>query len=320
MPGRGSFRQRRRRASPHAVPDLEGENAMKRPDAAAAVFKKLGPYLYLAPCLILVGLFVYWPLLHTLFLSLSKTNAMGDAVRFVGLTNYRNVILSQQFLNSCIVTGKFVLLSTIPSIAFGLALALLTEKKRRGSSVFEMLFSMPVVIASASGAMVWKLMLNPSTGFVSFVLGQKQDWFTDKRFALFAVAALTVWLSVGINYIFFLTGLRNVPQSISQAADMDGAGPFQKFFRITLPLISPTLFLMLVMNVAAFAQTFTQIMILTRGGPERSTDVLVYSIYNNAFVNDRYAIACVQSILLFLILLMVTLLQFRLEKKVVYDS
>ncbi len=293
---------------------------MKHPDTAAAAFQKMEPYLYLAPCLVLVGLFVYWPLANTLFLSLSKTNAMGEAVRFAGLSNYRNVICSGEFLNSCIVTGKFVLLATVPSIVFGLALALLTKKREKGTRVFEMLFSLPVVIASASGAMLWKLMLSPSTGFVSFVLGQKQDWFTDKRLALFTVAALTVWLSVGMNYIFFLTGLRNVPQSISQAADMDGAGPFQKFFYITLPLISPTLFLTFVMNVAAFAQTFTQIMILTRGGPEQSTNVLVYLIYNNAFVNDRYAVACVQSILLFLILLAVTVLQFRMEKKVVYDS
>ncbi|MBE6829366.1 sugar ABC transporter permease [Clostridium sp. KNHs216] len=293
---------------------------MKRPDTASAVFKRIEPYFYLVPCLMLVGLFVYWPLFHTLFLSLSKTNAMGDAVRFVGIENYRTVLFSKEFLNSCVVTGKFVLLTAIPSIALGLALALLTEKKKRGSSVFEMLFSMPVVIASASGAMIWKLMLSPSTGFVNFIFGQKQNWFTDKQFALFAVAALTVWLSVGINYIFFLTGLRNVPGSISQAADMDGAGPFQKFFRITLPMISPTLFLTFIMNIASFAQTFTQIMILTRGGPEQSTNVLVYSIYNNAFVNDRYAVACVQSIFLFLILLVVTLLQFRLEKRVVYDS
>ena len=168
--------------------------------------------------------------------------------------------------------------------------------------------------------MIWMLMLNPSTGFISFLLNQKVNYFQDERLAIFALAALTVWLSVGINYIFFLTALRNVPGSISEAACLDGAGFFCRLFQITLPMISPTLFFVAVMDVAAFAQTFTQIAILTHGGPAQATNTLVYSIYNDAFINDRYDIASVQSILLFLIMLAAILLQFRMEKKVVYDS
>lgn len=287
---------------------------------AARIGIKTAPYLYLAPCLALVALFVYFPLLNTISLSLTRTNAMGEPVRFVGLKNYIDVICSTEFLNSCFVTLKFVVLTAVPAFILGLVLALLTEKRGRGNSLFELLFSMPVVISSSSGAMIWMLMLNPSTGFISFLLNQKVNYFQDERLAIFALAALTVWLSVGINYIFFLTALRNVPGSISEAACLDGAGFFCRLFQITLPMISPTLFFVAVMDVAAFAQTFTQIAILTHGGPAQATNTLVYSIYNDAFINDRYDIASVQSILLFLIMLAAILLQFRMEKKVVYDS
>ncbi len=284
-----------------------------------ALIRKLEPYLYLFPCLVFIGLFVYFPLLRTFSLSLFKTNAMGEPIRFIGIKNYWDVLISQEFLNSCSVTFWFVLLTAVPTILLGLVMALLTQKKGKGNSFFEAVFSMPVVISSASGAMIWMLLLNPSTGFVNYLLQQNINWFQDERFALVAVTALTVWLSLGVDYIFFLTGLRNIPQSLLEAADIDGAGPIAKFFKILLPLISPTLFFILVMNVSAFAQVFTQISILTQGGPFQSTNVLVYSIYSNAFVNDRYDIASVQSILLFLIMLAVTLLQFRVEKKVVYD-
>lgn len=306
--------------------DMEAPQGKSMPRAAAfhkkaaRIQAKTAPYLYLAPCLALVALFVYFPLINTVSLSLTRTNAMGEPVRFVWFQNYIDVICSPEFLNSCVVILKFVVLTAVPAFILGLVLALLTEKRGRGNGLFELLFSMPVVISSSSGAMIWMLMLNPSTGFISFLLNQKVNYFQDERFAIFALAALTVWLSVGINYIFFLTALRNVPGSISEAACLDGAGFFCRLFQITLPMISPTLFFVAVMDVAAFAQTFTQIAILTRGGPTQSTNTLVYSIYNDAFINDRYDIASVQSILLFLIMLAAILLQFRMEKKVVYDS
>lgn len=281
--------------------------------------RKLEPYLYVFPCLVFIGLFVYLPLIRTFSLSLYRTNTMGEPISFIGIKNYRDVLISPEFLNSCAVTFGFVILTTVPAILLGLVMALLTQKNGKGNSFLEAIFSMPVVISSASGAMIWMLLLNPSTGFVNYLIQHNINWFRDEQFALVAVAALTVWLSLGVDYIFFLTGLRNIPQSLIEASDIDGAGSVVKFFKILLPLLSPTLFFILILNVSAFAQTFTQISILTQGGPFQSTNVLVYSIYNNAFVNDRYDIASVQSILLFLIMLAVTLLQFRMEKKVVYD-
>lgn len=281
-------------------------------------YKIMEPWIYLLPCMLLLIAFVYYPFLKTIFLSFTLTNAMGNPIRFVGLENYAEMIKSPDFINSVVVTLKFVFVTALPTLITGFAMAMLTEVKSKRNRIFEALFSMPIIISSSAGSIVWMLMLNPSTGVVNYLLGQKSNWFLDKRFALIAVAVVTVWLSAGFNYIFFIAGLRNMPKDVLESARMDGAGTFRRTFEIVIPLISSTLFFVVFMDLMVFFQTFTQIAILTKGGPMQATQVFVYSIYNNAFVNNRIDTACTQSVILFVIMLAVTLLQFSFEKKGVY--
>lgn len=276
------------------------------------------PYLYLVPSLLLFGTFVYYPFLKTIYLSMSMTNLKGQVVEFVGLENYIEVLTSPEFMNSIITTFKFVLLVGAPSIIFGLILALLANHKVKGSRIYELMFSTPMAIASAPAAIVWTMMFHPTNGIFNYLLGREVGWLTDPKIAIFSVAMVTVWLNLGVNFIFLLTGLRNIPEELVESASVDGANYFQKLFKIILPMLSPQMFFVLFMNLVSSFQAFGQIKLLTQGGPGDSTNVIVHSIYREAFFNGRFEMACVQSLILFAIMLLFTLLQFKFEKKGVH--
>ena len=172
-----------------------------------------------------------------------------------------------------------------------------------------------MAIASSSAAMIFKIMLNPSIGIVNKLLGTNINWFNDPKTALICVAVLTAWLNSGINFLYFSAGLGNIDGSIYERASVDGANGIQKFFSLTLPGLSPIMFYTLVVNIIQAFQSFGQIKILTEGGPSESTNVIVYSIYRNAFFNYRFGTAAAQSVILFFIIMLITLVMFSMEKK-----
>ena len=172
-----------------------------------------------------------------------------------------------------------------------------------------------MAIASSSAAMIFKIMLNPSIGIVNKLLGTNINWFNDPKTALICVAVLTAWLNSGINFLYFSAGLGNIDESIYERASVDGANGIQKFFSLTIPGLSPIMFYTLVVNIIQAFQSFGQIKILTEGGPSESTNVIVYSIYRNAFFNYRFGTAAAQSVILFFIIMLITLVMFRMEKK-----
>lgn len=280
--------------------------------------KKIEPFLYMAPALIIFALFVFYPFVKTVIMSLSRTNLRGQVKEFVGLENFRDVILSEEFYNSLAVTLKFVLMVTIPAIVIGLVLALLANNKLKGNKVFELIFSMPMAIASAPAAIIWMMIFHPTNGILNYLLGTNIGWLTDSKYALISVAVVTVWLNIGINFIFLVTGLRNIPDELIESASIDGAGYFTKVKNIILPMLSPQMFFVVFMNLINSFQAFAQIKLLTQGGPGDSTNVLVHSIYREAFFNGRFEMASVQALLLFVIMLIVTVIQFRWEKKGVH--
>lgn len=280
--------------------------------------KKLEPILYLIPSFIIFILFVFYPFIKTIITSMSITNRRGEIKEFVGLENFKEILTSQEFYNSIGVTFKFVLMVVIPSIIIGLILALLANNKLRGNRVFELIFSLPMAIASAPAAIIWTMIFHPTNGILNYVLGTQTGWLIDPKYALISVAIVTVWLNIGINFIFLLTGLRNVPDELIESASLDGAGYFDKLKNIIMPIISPQMFLVIFMNLMNAFQAFGQIKLLTQGGPGESTNVLVHSIYREAFFNGRFEMASAQSIILFVIMLVVTILQFKYEKKGVH--
>lgn len=277
--------------------------------------RNISPYVYLVPSLLIFGIFLFYPFFKTIYLSLYKTNKMGQARLFVGFGNYKDLLTSPSFYNSFIVTVEFVVIVVIGSMLLGLIGALLCNKAFPGIRIFSTAYALPMAIASSSAAMIFKIMLDPTIGIVNKLLKLDINWIQDPKYALISVAVLTAWLNSGINFLYFSAGLSNIDESIYERAAVDGANGIQMFFKLTLPGLSPILFYTVVVNIIQAFQSFGQVKILTQGGPGESTNLIVYSIYRDAFFNYRFGSAAAQSVILFLIIMALTLVMFKIEKK-----
>lgn len=277
--------------------------------------RNISPYVYLVPSLLIFGIFLFYPFFKTIYLSLYKTNKMGQARLFVGFGNYKDLLTSPSFYNSLIVTVEFVAIVVIGSMLLGLIGALLCNKAFPGIRIFSTAYALPMAIASSSVAMIFKIMLDPTIGIVNKLLKLDINWIQDPKYALISVAVLTAWLNSGINFLYFSAGLSNIDESIYERAAVDGANGIQMFFKLTLPGLSPILFYTVVVNIIQAFQSFGQVKILTQGGPGESTNLIVYSIYRDAFFNYRFGSAAAQSVILFLIIMALTLVMFKIEKK-----
>lgn len=277
--------------------------------------RDISPYVYLVPSLLIFGIFLFYPFFKTIYLSLYKTNKMGQARLFVGFGNYKDLLTSPSFYNSLIVTVEFVVIVVIGSMLLGLIGALLCNKAFPGIRIFSTAYALPMAIASSSAAMIFKIMLDPTIGIVNKLLKLDITWIQDPKYALISVAVLTAWLNSGINFLYFSAGLSNIDESIYERAAVDGANGIQMFFKLTLPGLSPILFYTVVVNIIQAFQSFGQVKILTQGGPGESTNLIVYSIYRDAFFNYRFGSAAAQSVILFLIIMALTLVMFKIEKK-----
>ena len=277
--------------------------------------RNISPYVYLVPSLLIFGIFLFYPFFKTIYLSLYKTNKMGQARLFVGFGNYKDLLTSPSFYNSLIVTVEFVAIVVIGSMLLGLIGALLCNKAFPGIRIFSTAYALPMAIASSSAAMIFKIMLDPTIGIVNKLLKLDINWIQDPKYALISVAVLTAWLNSGINFLYFSAGLSNIDESIYERAAVDGANGIQMFFKLTLPGLSPILFYTVVVNIIQAFQSFGQVKILTQGGPGESTNLIVYSIYRDAFFNYRFGSAAAQSVILFLIIMALTLVMFKIEKK-----
>lgn len=275
----------------------------------------VGPYGYLVPSLLIFAVFLFYPFFKTIYLSFFKTNKLGEAKLFVGFENYQNLLQSDSFRNSLGVTLIFVAIVVLGGMFLGLITALLCNKALPGIRAFSTVYALPMAIASSSAAMIFQIMLHPAVGIVNKLLGLDINWLNDPNTALYCVAFLTAWLNSGINFLYFSAGLGNIDDSIYERASLDGASPLQQFFHLTLPGLSPIMFYTLVVNIIQAFQSFGQIKILTEGGPNETTNVIVYSIYRDAFFNYKFGSAAAQSVILFIIIMLITLVMFKVEKK-----
>ena len=279
------------------------------------------PYLYILPSLVLFSLFVFFPFAKTLFLSLSLTDQAGSAIDFVGLDNFRSVLLgssSRDFWFSMGVTLRYAAMVVTGSIVLGLICAILANESFRGRGLVRTVFAMPMSISSACIAVIGVFALNPTMGIVNSLLGTNIKWLRDIHYALPSVAAVTVWMNIGLNFIFLIAALQNVDEALYEAGAIEGANFFQKHWHITLPCVSPTLFFLLIINVINAFQAYAQIRLMTQGGPGKYTRTIIYAIYLEAFQNNRYGMSAAMSVVLFIILFVLTLIQFKMEKKVTY--
>lgn len=277
--------------------------------------ERVEPYLFLLPALLVFALFLFYPFVRTIYLSFFLTDKYGNAKIFWGLRNYVDIFHDGSFWISLKVTFQFVIMVAVGGLIIGLITSLLTAKKYPGNAFASAVYAMPVAIATAAASMTFRMIFHSTSGLLNILTGLSINWLGDANYALMSVAAMTVWLTSGINFIFISAGLRNIPDELYESAATDGAGYWRKFFHITLPGLSPTLFFQVIINIIGAFQSFTQIRILTRGGPGDATNVIVYNVYKNAFDNFRFGTAAALSVILFVIILVITLVQFSMEKR-----
>lgn len=280
--------------------------------------------LFLLPSILLFSVFLFYPLGRTIFLSFFLTDNRGDPTVFVGLENYLEIFKSAIFLQSLKSTFLFALYTVPGSIIISLFLAILANEKLRGIGVFRTVFSSSMGISVAAASVFWMFLFHPTIGWLNRIVKtfglEPIGWLTDPNWALFSVSISTIWMNVGFTFLILLGGLQSIDSYLYESADIDGAGYFYKLRRITIPMLSPTLFFVLTVTLINAFQTFGQVDMLTRGGPQNETNLIVYSIYQEAFMNYQYGTASAQAIILFVIILVLTIIQFKLgERKVHYQ-
>ncbi|MGF3112042.1 carbohydrate ABC transporter permease [Facklamia sp. P12945] len=280
-----------------------------------STWEKVKGYGYLLPAMTILSVFMFWPFFQTIYRSLFLTNNLGQNAEYLGLGNYTELFASESFWNSVLVSFKFVVIVVFVGVVLGFITALLCQKTFPGIKIFSTSYAMPMAIASAGMAMIFQVMLNPTVGIVNRILGTYINYLSQPSSALLVVGILTGWLNSGMNFLYFSSGLASIDDSLYESASIDGANGIKKFIYITIPSLKPTLFFVVVTNVINAFQGFGQINILTKGGPGQATNVIVYDIYRNAFMNYRYGYASAESVVLFLIVMILTIIMFKIRGK-----
>ena len=282
------------------------------------------PYLLLAPQLVITAIFFLWPAGQAVRQSFLREDAFGLSTTFVGLRNYRALFDNPEYLDALQVTVVFSITTVVLSLSIALVLALAVDRMLRSAATYTTLLIWPYAVAPAVAGILWWFIFNPAIGILPFVLEQTlgYDWNHNLtgRDAMILVIIAAVWKQISYNFLFFLAGLQSIPTSLREAAAIDGAGPFKRFWTITLPLLSPTTFFLLVVNVVfTLFDTFAIIDATTGGGPAQATNILVYKVYDDGFVGLNLGSSAAQSVILMMIVMALTFIQFRyVERKVTY--
>lgn len=281
-------------------------------------FRDLTPYLYIIPSLALFICFVFYPFVKTIVLSLSTTDVSGNITGSAGFANYAFALNDKTMWTAIGVTFKYAAMVVVGSIVLGTLCAILANESFKGRGIVRTVYAMPMAISSACIAVIATFILNPTMGILNQMLGTTNKWLRDINLALPSVSVVTIWMNIGMNYLFVIAALQSVDVSLYEAGSIEGVNFFQKHWYITIPSISPTLFFLLVINVINSFQSYAQIRLMTQGGPGKFTTTLVYLIYRETFENMRYASGATMSVILFVILFILTAIQFKVEKKVTY--
>lgn len=302
------------RGSADAALDRPGQHA--RPGRGAGHTRRYA-YLLLAPALVGLAVFRVYPMLVSLWESLHTQGfAVGGGQRdFVGLANYIDLVRDPVFLTSMRVTLVFNLVVNPVILAVALMLAVIANQKVRGATVYRSFFLLPVGVSVTIAAVLWRMMLDPSSGFINGALGligvEAQPFLTSSSQALYAIVMIVVWSSAGFWMLFFLAGLQNISPEVLEAAVMDGATTVQRFFRVTLPMLRRVMLFVLVVNTTTNFLVFSPMYVLTSGGPELSTNSVMYEAYRTGFVFVDMGRALAMVVILLLLLGIFVVVQFR---------
>ncbi len=281
------------------------------------------PWVLVAPQLIIVTVFFFWPAGQALFQSVLREDAFGTSSEYVGLENFKALFADETYLESFKTTAVFSLLVAGIGLTVSLALAVMADRVVKASGVYRTLLIWPYAVAPVVAGVLWLFMFAPSIGVVSFWLrAMGIDWnhLLDGTDAMILIVMAAVWKQVSYNFLFFLAGLQSIPKSLIEAAAIDGAGPWRRFWTVQFPLLTPTTFFLLVINIVyAFFDTFAIVDAATSGGPGKDTAILVYKVYFDGFKAMDLGGSAAQSVVLMVIVVALTVIQFRyVERRVNY--
>jgi sn-glycerol 3-phosphate transport system permease protein len=284
---------------------------------------RLLPYLLVAPQLTVVLIFFYWPAAQAVIQSFLLQDAFGLSTTFVRFDNYKDVLNQPDYFDAVVRTFVFSFLIALSSLSLALLLAVMADKPLRGSAIYRTLLIWPYAISPPVVGVLWVFMLNPSLGIIAHGLrAMGFDWnpLLDGNQAAALIILAAAWKQISYNFLFFLAGLQAIPTSVIEAAAIDGARPARRFWTIVFPLLSPTIFFLIVVNVVyAFFETFGIIDTMTRGGPANATETLVYKVYQDGLLGGNLGGSAAQSVILMGIVIALTAIQFRfVERKVNY--
>ena len=281
------------------------------------------PWVLVAPQMAVVLLFFFWPAAQALYESVLQSDGFGTSSEFVGLENFQRLLADETYLTSFWTTAVFSVLVAGGGLSISLLLAVMADRVARGALFYRTLLILPYAVAPAVVGVLWVFMFAPSAGVVSHALrlvGVDWNHLLNGEHAMVLIVTAAIWKQISYNFLFFLAGLQSVPRSLLEAAAIDGAGPWRRFWTVQLPLLSPTAFFLLVINIVyAFFDTFAIVDATTSGGPGKETAILVYKVYQDGFKAMDLGGSAAQSVVLMAIVIVLTVVQFRyVERRVNY--
>ena len=288
------------------------------------VFKhKFLPYLLVAPQIAITLVFFIWPASQAVYQSVLQEDPFGLSSTFVGLANFVYIFTDEIYLHSIYVTAVFSFLVAVIAMSVSLLLAAMADRVIKGATAYKTLIIWPYAVAPAVAGVMWYFLFNPTVGIIALymkILGYEWNHSLNGGQAMFLVIIAAAWRQISYNFLFFLAGLQAIPKPFIEAAAIDGASPLKRFWTITFPLLSPTAFFLIVMNIVyAFFDTFGVIHVITDGGPNNATNIMVYKVYHDGFLGLDLGGSAAQSVVLMIIVISLTVIQFRyIERKVNY--
>lgn len=282
------------------------------------------PFALVAPQIAVTVLFFFWPAVQALYQSVLIQDAFGVSSQFIWFENFEDLFRDETYLESFETTAIFSILVAVLGLSISLVLAVFADRIIKGGSIYKTFLIWPYAVSPVVVGVLWMFMMSPTLGVIAHALrhfGVEWNHLLNGQHALFLIVIAAVWKQISYNFLFFLAGLQSIPKSLIEAAAIDGAGPVRRFFTIVFPLLSPTTFFLLVINVVyAFFDTFAIIEATTQGGPGKDTEILVYRVFHDGFKGGDLGSAAAQSVILMTIVIVLTVVQFKyVEKKVQYS-
>jgi len=276
-------------------------------------------YLFISPILILFGLFRVYPSVQTLVFSFFEINIVAKTYEWVGLENFALLLEESDFLKAIANTFTYAFYIVVFSVIIGLVLASMFSSRMKLAGLFKAVYFVPFITATVASAVVWSYLYDPKFGLFNMILKLMglpgRHWLTSSDEALSSIIIFSIWKYLGYNMVIFIAGLQNIPDTYYEAATIDGTGPLAQFFYITIPLLAPTIVFAVIYNSILSLKVFDQVFVLTAGGPAKASTVVVLELYEMAFLHYRFGYAASMAFVLFLLIMVVTLLQYLVSRK-----